>query len=218
MEPSSPCQGARTAGDAIVVKCGVRVLPALAYDRKQAGHEVAQADRPDYRLLVGHAEVAVGEGRAFSVLDPPRAATLRAWVATLIPAAGLRPDAAAIGAAEYIDATVLLAPALQPVLVQAIEKVEALAAGKAEKAFRDCTPQERELLLREFESADDSDAFNMVRDFTYEAYYAHPRVLAALEAETGWSSTSPTQGSVMRPFDSSRLRRVRSLASRWRRA
>ena len=28
----------------------------MAYDRKQAGHHVAQSDRPDYRLLVGNAE------------------------------------------------------------------------------------------------------------------------------------------------------------------
>jgi len=55
----------------------------LAYDRKQAGHHVAHADRPDYRLLIGHAEVPVGQTRDCLVLDPARAATLKAWVATL---------------------------------------------------------------------------------------------------------------------------------------
>ena len=53
---------------------------------------------------------------------------------------------------------------------------------------------------------------------TYEAYYGHPRVLAALEKETGWSSTSPTRGSAMKPFDASRLERVRNLPARWRKA
>jgi len=190
----------------------------LAYDRKQAGHHVAQADRPDYRLLIGQAEVAVGEPREFMVLDPGRAATLKAWVAALIPAAGKRPDAASIGAAEYVDATVSLVPALRPALLQAIDHVEALASGKAGKAFTQCTPEERELLLRELEAGDESDAFNMVRDFTYEAYYGHPRVLAALEEDTGWSLSSPTRGSSMQPFDSSSLERVRSLPPRWRRA
>jgi len=190
----------------------------LAYDRKQAGHHVAQADRPDYRLLVGHAEVPVGRSREFSVLDAGRAATLQAWVATLIPAAGRRPDAAAVGAAEYVDATVLRVPALRPVLLQAIDQVEAIAAAKAGKTFTDCTANERELLLREFEAGDGTDAFNMVRDFTYEAYYGHPRVVAALEADTGWSSTSPTRGSSMEPFDSGSLKRVRSLPARWRKA
>ena len=50
----------------------------MAYDRKQAGHHVAQADRPDYRLLIGRAEVVVGQARDFSVLDSARAATLKA--------------------------------------------------------------------------------------------------------------------------------------------
>jgi len=71
-------------------------------------------------------------------------------------------------------------------------------------------------LLREFEATDGSDAFNMVRDFTYEAYYGHPLVLAALEKETGWNSSSSTQGSDMDAFDQSRLERVRKLPPRWR--
>jgi len=96
----------------------------LAYDRKQGGHSVAQANRPDYRLEIGRAEVPVGEPRGFSVLDAPRATTLRAWVATLIPARGARPDAAEVGAAEYVDATVFLVPALRPALMQAIDRIE----------------------------------------------------------------------------------------------
>jgi len=162
--------------------------------------------------------VPVGEVRGFSILDPARAATLQAWVATLIPASSDRPDAAAVGAAEYVDATVLMVPALRPVLLQAIDQLGLIAARKVKRAFNECTGEERELLLREFEAGGDSDAFNMVRDFTYEAYYGHPRVLAALEADTGWSSTSPTRGSAMKPFDPSRLERVRSLPPRWRKA
>jgi hypothetical protein len=190
----------------------------LAYDRKQVGHQVAQANRPDYRLEVGRAEVPVGEARGFSILDPQRAATLKAWVATLIPGAGSRPDAAEVGAAEYIDATVFKVAALRPSLLQAIDSIVRIAATKAHSHFADCSADERERLLREFEAEDSTDAFNMLRDFTYEAYYGHPRVLAALEADTGWSSTSPTKGSPMPAFDVSRLERVRSLPPRWRKA
>ena len=190
----------------------------LAYDRKQGGHSVAQANRPDYRLEIGTAEVPVGEPRGFSVLDAPRAATLTAWVATLIPARGGRPDAGEVGAAEYVDATVFLVPALRPALIQAIDRIERSATDQLRKAFGECSAEDRERLLREFEAVDASDGFNMVRDFTYEAYYGHPRVLAALEKETGWSSTSPTRGSAMKPFDASRLERVRKLPSRWRKA
>ena len=188
----------------------------MAYDRKQEGHRVAQANRPDYRLEAGRAEVPVGVARGFEVLDEARAATLTAWVATLIPAAGQRPDAAEVGAAEYVDATVLQVPALRPALLAAIDALERLAAGRAGRPFRECPGEERERLLREFEATDATDAFDMVRDFTYEAYYGHPRVLAALEADTGWKGTAPTTGSPMAPFDASRLERVRGLPPRWR--
>lgn len=189
----------------------------MAYDRKQGGHQVAQAMRPDYRLEVGRAEVPVDQAEGFSVLDPARASCLRAWVATLIPAAGIRPDAAEVGAAEYVDATVMKVPALRPALLQAIDRVEMMATSRAGRAFAQCNADERELLLREFEAGDSTDAFNMVRDFTYEAYYGHPHVLAALEAGTGWRGTAPSTGSLMTPFDAARLERVRSLPPRWRR-
>ena len=111
----------------------------MAYDRKQGGHSVAQANRPDYRLEIGRAEVPVGEPRGFSVLDAQRATTLRAWVTTLIPARGDRPDAADVGAAEYVDATVFLVPALRPALIQAIDRLERSANDQRHKAFSECS-------------------------------------------------------------------------------
>ena len=190
----------------------------MAYDRKQGGHQVAQANRPDYRLEVGHAAVEVGAARDFSVLDAAQAATLKAWVATLIPPSGDRPDAADVGAAEYVDATVERVPSLRAVLIAGLTALDQIANAKAGRSFASCDAPERELLLRSLEAGDEADAFNMVRDFTYEAYYGHPRVLAALERERGWSSTSPTRGSAMRPFDASPLARVRSLPPLWRKA
>ena len=187
----------------------------MAYDRKQGGHKVAQANRPDYRLEVGRAEVAVGEPRGFAVLDPARAATLQAWVATLIPAERGRPDAGAVGAAEYIDATVSKVPSLRPALIAALDMVDRIAQAKAHRAFADCSPDERERLLREYQRDGDADDFQMVSDFTYEAYYGHPDVLASLEATTGWKGLGPMKGGPMKPFDPKLLERVKSLPPRW---
>jgi hypothetical protein len=188
----------------------------MAYDRKQGGHQVAQANRPDYRLEVGRAEVPVGQARVFAVLDPARAATLTAWTATLIPAGSGRPDAGSLGAAEYIDATVLKVPSLRPALLHALDNLERIARGKAHRSFAECAGDEREQLLREFQVEDDTDAFSMVSDFTYEAYYGHPDVLAAIEAATGWKGMNPMTGGPMAPFDADQLARVRSLPPRWR--
>ena len=188
----------------------------MAYDRKQGGYKVAQANRPDYRLEVGRAEVRVGQPRAFAILDPARAATLKAWTATLIPAAPGRPDAGAVGAAEYIDETVAQVPSLRPALLNALDMVERIALGKAHKPFAECSEVERERLLREFQRDDNSDAFQMVSDFTYEAYYGHPTVLAALESATGWRGMGPLTGGPMAPFDAGSLARVKTLPPRWR--
>jgi hypothetical protein len=188
----------------------------MAYDRKQGGHKVAQANRPDYRLEVGLAEVPVGAPRGFAILDPARAATLRAWTATIIPAGPGRPDAGAVGAAEYIDATVAIVPSLRPALLHALERIDVIAQGKAHKAFAECDVYERERLLREFQVEDDADAFQMVSDFTYEAYYGHPDVIAALGPATGWHATSPLTGTPLPPFDANKLARVKSLPRRYR--
>ena len=188
----------------------------MAYDRKQGGHQVAQANRPDYRLEVGRAEVPVGEPRGFAVLDPARAATLRAWTATLIPAAHGRPDAGALGAAEYIDATVLKVPSLRPGLLHALDHLERTAVAKAKQSFEKCSGEAREQLLRQFQVEDDADVFSMVSDFTYEAYYGHPDVLAGLESATGWRGLGPMKGGPMAPFESKLLDRVKTLPPRWR--
>jgi hypothetical protein len=188
----------------------------MAYDRKAGEHKVAQSSRPDYRVEVGRAEVPVGAPRAFVVLDPGRAATLKAWTATLIPAAGRRPDASSVGAAEYIDATVHLVPSIRPALLHGIDELERLAREKTGRSFSECSADEREHLLRQFQAGDDTDSFSMVSDFTYEAYYGHPEVLAAIEAENGWRGTGPMIGSAMAPFDPSQLARVRTMPPRYR--
>lgn len=190
----------------------------MAYDRKQGGHQVAQANRPDYRLEVGRAEVPVGERRGFAVLDPARAATLRAWTATLIPAGRGRPDAGSVGAAEYIDATVLAVPSLRPALIHSLDRIDFIARNKAQRAFAQCSAEERERLLRDFQVEDDADAFSMVSDFTYEAYYGNREVLAAIEATTGWKGLGPMKGAPMAPFDANQLARVKTLPPRWRKA
>jgi hypothetical protein len=188
----------------------------VAYDRKQGQHQVAQSSRPDYRVEVGRAEVPVGESRTFVVLDPARAATLKAWTSALIPAAGRRPDAGSVGAAEYIDATVHKVPSLRPALLHAIDEVEKRARSVNGRAFTECSAEERESVLRQFQAAADAEAFSMISDFTYEAYYGNPKVLAAIEAENGWRGTGPMKGGPMPPFDASRLARVRKLKPRYR--
>lgn len=190
----------------------------MAYDWRKDEYEVTRPGRAkiDYRLEIGRAHVPIGVDRAFAVLDPDRAATLRAWTGALIPAGASRPSAAAVGAAEYIDATVFLTPRLRGVLLDGIDTLDRLAAERHGVSFAATPPAAQADLLHAFARADPLDVFPMVRDLTYEAYYAHPTVLAALEADTGWRYEVAFSGSTMEDFDEALLARMRSVPSRYR--
>ena len=190
----------------------------MAYDWRKEEYEVTRPGRTriDYRQEIGRAHVPIGIERECAVLDPDRAGTLRAWVSALIPARGERPSAQDVGAAEYIDATVFLTPRLRGVLLDAIDTVEQLAQKFTGRRFAEVSALERAEVLRAFEANDSLDAFPMVRDLTYEAYYAHPRVLDVLERETGWRYEVAISGGELEPFDEGLLERMRTVPPRWR--
>jgi hypothetical protein len=192
----------------------------MAYDWRKEEYEVTRPGRTriDYRQEIGRALIPIGIERGFVVLDVARAEALRAWVSALIPARGERPAAGEVGAAEYVDATVFLTPRLRGVLLDGIDSVEQLAQKLVGRRFAEADPSERTEVLRAFEANDPLDAFPMVRDLTYEAYYAHPRVLDVLERETGWRYEVAFSGGELEPFDEGMLARMRSVPARWREA
>lgn len=192
----------------------------MAYDRRQTDVVIPQERGGglyrDYRLEVGHAEVPVGVPRTFKVLDPQRAATLRGWVECLVPARRGRPSAAEVGAAEYIDATVDIAGGLRETLLRVIDRLQALAGEAGGGEFASADLAERTRAVHALELEDRSGGFDMVRDFTYEAYYAHPAVLAALQRDLGWDAVAPTRGGEMDGFDENLLQRVKTLPIRYK--
>jgi hypothetical protein len=190
----------------------------MAYDRRAAEPELSQPpDLPfDYRRALGRVFVPVNVARDFVVLDTDRAATLRAWTATLIPARGARPAADEIGAAEYIDATAFLAPRIRAALLSAIDSLDREAGRQCQSLFAACDRKTRTHLLHELEASRHRDTFAMVRELTYEAYYAHPRVLAVLADETGWQYEAAFSGSEMEPFDEGLLERMKAVAPHYR--
>jgi Gluconate 2-dehydrogenase subunit 3 len=190
----------------------------MAYDWRKEEYEVTRPGRSriDYRQEIGRAHIPIGIEREFAVLDADRAEALRSWVSALIPARGERPAAGEVGAAEYVDATVFLTPRLRGVLLDGIDTIEQLAQQRIGRRFAEADPTEQTEVLRIFEANDPLDAFPMVRDLTYEAYYAHPRVLDVLERETGWRYDVAFSGGELEPFDEDLLARMKALPPRWR--
>jgi hypothetical protein len=192
----------------------------MAYDWRKEEYEVTRPGRTriDYRQEIGRAHIPIGVERGFAVLDPDRAEVLRAWVSSLIPARGERPAAGEVGAAEYVDATVFLTPRLRGVLLDGIDTVDRLAEELVGCRFTGANPSQQTEVLRAFEANDPLDAFPMVRDLTYETYYAHPRVLDVLERETGWRYEVAFSGGDLEPFDEGLLERMRNVPPHWRKA
>ena len=101
-------------------------------------------------------------------------------------------------------------------LLDGIDTVEQLAQKLVGHRFAETDLSEQTEVLRAFEANDPLDAFPMVRDLTYEAYYAHPRVLDVLERETGRRYEVAFSGGELEPFDEGLLARMRSVPPRWR--
>jgi hypothetical protein len=192
----------------------------MAYDRRQEDYAPSQPEalRIDYQLEIGRAYVPVGVDRGFAVLDPDRAETLRAWTSALIPAYGDLPAAGEVGAAEYADATAFAAPRIRGLLLGAIDRLEDAAAQRHGNRFAACPPDAQVELLRAVEVSPNAEVFGMVRDLTYEAYYANPRVLEALERRTGWRYRVAFQGTSMEEFDESILEPMKRLTPHYRKA
>lgn len=192
----------------------------MAYDRRRGEEELPLVERTvlDYEVEIGRAYVPVGEKRSCVILDPARASILHAWTDALIPASDVLPAAGDIGAAEYIDATAFEVPVIRSHLLNAIDAVERLAHSHFNSGFVDCPTEGRVAVLREFESTDTAGSFQMIRDLTYEAYYANARVLTALQEATGWQYEGAIAGSSMEPFDEALLAGMKAIEPRYREA
>lgn len=193
----------------------------MAYDRtrdeEEAALQPAERRRIDFEVEVGAAYVPVGVERGFCILDPDRASALKAWTSALIPAGSHgRPAAGEVGAAEYIDATAFAAPAIRGLLLEGIDAVERIVQERYGRSLAECDEEQRTACLQDFERADTTGAFAMVHDFTYEAYYANPRALTALQEATGWQFEGAIAGSEMEPFDGALLGRMRAVKPHYR--
>lgn len=82
--------------------------------------------------------------------------------------------------------------------------------------FTDADADTQDARLRAAESAD-PDRFAALVNLAYNAYYTDGRVLAAVEARTGYSARPPQpEGYQMEPFDESILATIRQRAPLWR--
>lgn len=161
----------------------------MAFDRS-TGYATEDATSDVYADLA-RAYVPPGIKRGeFAVLDPGRAAALASWVSVLIPGEGTNsdakgrwPSAGDIGAVEYIDQNLVLAPRLRPLVLDLIGRAERIALAKHGQGFAGLPVADRRAIMVACEEAE-ATAFSIVKELTYEAYYRDPTVLRVVERRT----------------------------------
>ncbi len=186
-------------------------------ERRRGVHESAIAQPPDFRRELGPVYIPPDEARRpLRIIDPKRAATLRAWIDTLVPGDEHWPGAAETDGLGYIDAVAQAAPALRPIILHGIDTLGALATDEHGTSFALCTEGQRRALLVKLELLNPDGAFELVFELALEAYYRDDCVLGVLEKRTGFSMQRATEGWEMEPFDESALDRVRAMPPRYR--
>jgi hypothetical protein len=63
-----------------------------------------------------------------------------------------------------------------------------------------------------------AEAFSVILELTYEAYYRHPAVQDVVKERTGFDIHRTVQGAPLEPFPTERLTRVSMLPARYREA
>ena len=185
----------------------------MAFDSRSDG----PADNP-YAPLMGRTYVGLDETADITILDAARVQTLSAWVGRIIPGNEHWPSADELDTVGYIDAVLKLAPELRPVILAGIDAAEAIARREHRASFTEIPDTAKTAVLVQLERAEAREAFSVILELTYEAYYRTERVLAITKERTGFDITRTVQGAPIKPFDTERLTRVSLMPNRYRSA
>ena len=183
----------------------------MAFDHRGG----AAAENP-YAPVMGKTFVELDDTGPVAVLDRTRAATLSAWVAKVIPGDSEWPSADELDTVAYIDAVVRKAPELRHVLLSGIDAVDGAARAAHGSAFTAISAADQTAILREAESTTAPEAFSVILELTYEAYYRSPRVQEVVRRRTGFDVTNTVVGKPMEPFPVDRLQEISSRPDRYR--
>lgn len=171
----------------------------MAFDRSSE-YQAAHAAEDVYREL-GRAYIEPGaESSEFQVLDPRRAALLEVWGRALIPGDEEWPSAADVPFVGYVDSTLERAARLRPVVLHALDAVEAHAVEMLGRSFTEASDEERVAILIWFEASSPLE-FTLIKELAYEVYYRDPTVARVVRERTGFDTRRPVDGIELDLFD-----------------
>jgi hypothetical protein len=184
----------------------------VAFDQREGG-----AAHNPYADVMGRSFVEIAETGPITVLDDRRCEILSAWVARVIPGDRVDwPSAAELDTVAYIDAVIAKAPTLRPVVLGGIDAVDRAARADHDRQFTDLPAPAQVAVLQLAESSLSTEAFSVILELTYEAYYRAPRVQQIVKDRTGFDVANTVGGKPMKQFPVERLRTVSSRSDRYR--
>ncbi len=183
----------------------------MAFDDREG----APAFNP-YSPVMGKTYVDLDETGDFTVLDPRRIALVAAWTARIIPGNADWPGADGIATAAYVDAVLRKAPELRPIILAGADAVDAAARARTGSGFDELPTGEQVEILRDAERTLAPEAFSVILELTYEAYYRTPLVQENVKVRTGFNIQNTVVDKPMEPFPVGRLTEVSLRPSHYR--
>lgn len=177
-------------------------------------HREGSADNP-YAPVMGKTFVEIGE-RVVHVLDDAQTRTLTSWVARLIPGDSTWPSAGELDTVDYIQSVLNKAPELTPVVTAALHALDDHAGATLDARFDELNHADQVNLLADLEGRLAPEAFSIILELTYEAYYRAPRVQEVARSRTGFDIANTVIGKAMDPFPMSALDEMMQRPDRYR--
>ena len=142
-----------------------------------------------------------------SLLNESESETLGLAMDGIIPANSVMPSASQVGAVSYVLAILDDLPDIAPVFNELLAMIEATSQQLFNSDYVGLSASDWTAVLKDLES-NHADLFDVLKEFTYEAYYTNETVFPLIGYEP-----HPTQtlGPEMAPFDPAVLDRVKQI-------
>ena len=187
----------------------------MAFDR-MSDADTSHGGRRSFRDVLGGAYVSPEQVVACRILSEEEQSALAAWVDAVIPGDEHWPSAAELNVVAYIDATLAVAAELRPTIRNALRELDHGAWRRHGRPLAECGASERTQLVDELRQHDAAEAFPLVLELTYEAYYRSPTINEIIRSRTGFDAEAPHRGSPMKAFDAAVLDDVADRPSAYR--
>lgn len=154
----------------------------------------------------------VPSGPASAVPDADRRESLRAVMDEIIPAGGGMPAASEVGGIEYLERVARGEPPIAADIEQALGALHQLSESRFQTPLGKLSSPQRVEVLTALEKGS-PQVFAKLRDRVYESYYTNPRIWKLIGYDFYPTNAS---GPRMKPFDESRLDKVKKMPKLYR--